>query len=170
MILWKKTISAIIALTLSSSQCVWATSHTINQEKIKSNMEITFTKAPLVEPYLLQGKLREGEVAMRERLASHPKDDQARFGLGVLQFLRAVENLGQSFYRFGLRTYSGDGFVLPFLRLPAPVNPKAEQISYEQLRAVMSKFLQNLTECEFTLSQIEDGDVKLPLHFGMIHA
>ena len=49
---------------------------------------------PLVERYLEEGKLAEGERALAAHLKDHPDDDQAWFGLGTLQFLRAVEIVG----------------------------------------------------------------------------
>src|SRR5437868_15450281 len=42
--------------------------------------------APLVESYLLNGKLSEGETALLAELKADPGNDQVRFGLGVLQF------------------------------------------------------------------------------------
>ena len=44
---------------------------------------------PLVEKFLTEGKLAEGERALEAHLKAHPRDDQARFGQGTLQFLRA---------------------------------------------------------------------------------
>src|SRR3979411_3183708 len=60
--------------------------------------------APLAEKFLLDGKLAEGAKSLEARLKEAPKDDQARFGLGVLQFLQTFEHLGGSLYKYGLRT------------------------------------------------------------------
>ena len=49
---------------------------------------------PLAEKFLHDGMFAEGETALLLALDSNPKNDEARFGLGVIQFLRAVENLG----------------------------------------------------------------------------
>ncbi|MFO0926033.1 MAG: hypothetical protein U0736_03215 [Gemmataceae bacterium] len=62
--------------------------------------------APLVEKYLLEGKLADGEKALTARLADHPKDDQARFGLAIVQFLRGVERLGGGLHRYGFKVTS----------------------------------------------------------------
>jgi hypothetical protein len=122
---------------------------------------------PLVERYLIEGKLAEGEAALTDALRAEPKDGQARFGLGTVQFLRAVERLIQSFHRYGLR--SGLlGTSLPFERLPIPPNDKSEPIRYANLRAVMQTWNDDLARAEATLAQVEDQDVKLPLHFGKI--
>ena len=94
---------------------------------------------PLVEKYLLEGRLAEGETALLTRLRKQGDDDQARFGLGVLQFLRAVEGLGQDFYRFGLRDYSSHGFVLPFLRLPVPANSEPQLMTYRDAREIAER-------------------------------
>src|SRR5688572_17211186 len=88
----------------------------------------------ILESFLEQGKLADGEVALTNELKHHPRDDQARFGLGVVQFLRAIESLSQDFYRFGMNDSSGRGFNVPFLRLPVPTNPNPDVVSYEKLR------------------------------------
>jgi hypothetical protein len=59
---------------------------------------------PLVEKYLIAGKLGDGETALLARLKEAPKDDQARCGLGVLQFLQSFEHLGGNLYKYGLRS------------------------------------------------------------------
>jgi hypothetical protein len=123
---------------------------------------------PMVEQYLISGRLDQGETALNAQLKANPKDDQARFGLGVLQFLQAVQDLGQSMNRYGIRNFSTTGFILPFLRLPLETNPRPEKIDYQRLRSIIEAFDKKLTQAENTLAQITDGDVKLPLHFGMI--
>jgi hypothetical protein len=125
------------------------------------------TAASPVESFLVEGKLADGEKALAETLRTHPSDAQARFGLGAIQFLRAVERMVQSFHRSGLR--SGVlGNVLPFARLPVPPNKQPEPIRYADLRAIMQTWTDDLARVEATLARIEDKDVKLPLHFGLI--
>ncbi len=93
--------------------------------------------APMVEKYLLDGKLAVGETALIARLKAHSKDDQARFGLGVLQFLQAVERLGQDLYHYGLRDYSSEGPVVPGMKFQIASNPQPARISYMQLQQVI---------------------------------
>lgn len=124
--------------------------------------------APMVERFLISGDLKGGEAFVSEYLTSHPRDDQARFGLGVLQFLQAVELLGQNFFRYGLRSEAARGFSGPFVRLPVPVNPNPQTISYEKLRKMIDDFRVALLKAETTLAQINDPNVKLPLHFNII--
>ena len=59
-----------------------------------AKVKVAAPGAPLAERYLLDGKLAEGAKALAGRLKEAPKDDQARFGLGVLQFLQTFEHLG----------------------------------------------------------------------------
>ena len=47
--------------------------------------------APLAERYLLDGKLAEGARALQGRLKEAPKDDEARFGLGVSAEVAIIE-------------------------------------------------------------------------------
>jgi len=75
---------------------------------------------PLVEKYLHSGELARGEQALEAALEAAPKDDQVRFGLGVLQLVRGVERLGQSLHHYGAKSENTN---IPFLRLPAPRNP-----------------------------------------------
>ena len=55
--------------------------------------------APLPDPYLTTGKLAEGEKVFKDYLKNNDKDDKARFGLGVIQFMSGTERLMQSLYR-----------------------------------------------------------------------
>lgn len=124
---------------------------------------------PLVERFLIQGRLAYGQQALSERLGTHTEDDQSRFGLGVLQFLQAIERLGQSLHHFGgLGATSQIGQMIPLLRLPVPSNPDAVAIDYDDLREILKKLIDDLMRAEATLAEIKDAGVKLPLHFGLI--
>jgi hypothetical protein len=123
-------------------------------------------EVPLVEPFLISGKLAEGEQALVKHLEGQPGDAQARFGLGVLQFTQAVEQLSQSLYRFGMYDRSRR-IGLPILRMPVPPNPEPAKIGYKQCREILQTLIDDLGKVEVTLAVIK-GDVKLPLHFGRI--
>ena len=123
---------------------------------------------PLVEKYLIEGKLAEERKALAEAIAAKPTDAQAQFGLGVIQFVGGVERLVQSFHRFGLRA-NVLGNALPFARLPIPVKAAPEPIGYADLRAIFQRWTDDLARAEATLSKVSDDAVKLPLHFGLIH-
>jgi hypothetical protein len=125
--------------------------------------------APLVEKYLVEGKLQAGEAALLDELKRHPHDDQLRFGLGTLQFLRAIEHLGQQLNQYGVRkSVSTDLNFVPIVRLPVPSNPRPVVLTYEHARGIILNFLDDLTKAQGTLAAITDANVKLPLHFGMI--
>lgn len=121
---------------------------------------------PLAEKYLLEGNLAEGEKALLAELGRNPKDAQARFGLGTTQFLRGVERLVQSFYRYGLK--GGPAEMVPFLRLPIPENPDPTPIRHQNFREIFEAWLADMAKAEATLALIDDPDVKLPLRFGLI--
>src|SRR4051812_15929054 len=65
--------------------------------------------------------LTRATMAQAEKQLQDPTDDNARFALGIAQFLRAVERLGGTMNKFGLRQ---DELTqeLPFGRLPVPKN------------------------------------------------
>ncbi|MEX2175608.1 MAG: hypothetical protein WD872_14690 [Pirellulaceae bacterium] len=124
---------------------------------------------PLVEKFLSEGKLAAGQQALADHLRARPADDQARFGLGTLQFLRAVERLGQSLHKFGaLGSESRLGRQIPLLRLAVPKNPTPRQVAYADVRKILEELVADLAVAEATLAAVKDENVKLPLHFGLI--
>lgn len=121
---------------------------------------------PPVEEFLIEGRLADGAAAMQQLVKTDPTDQQARFSLGVVQFFQAVEGLGQDQFRYGL--LAGRARALPFMRLPIPANPDAEEISYEKARALLQKFIDGLTKAEQTLSSVKPEEVRLPLKLGQV--
>jgi hypothetical protein len=113
--------------------------------------------------YLYSGRLARGEQELKAALETAPKDDALRFGLGVLQFVRGVERLGQGLYRYGCRSDNTD---LPFLRLPVPRNPDPAPVTYAALRRLLDDFQHDLAAAETTLAGVTDDNVKLPLRLG----
>jgi hypothetical protein len=124
---------------------------------------------PLVEKFLTAGKLADGARELTAHLKNHPADDQARFGLGTLQFLQAVEHLGQSLHKYGaLGPKSWLVAQTPLLRLPVPDNPTPAKVRYDDVRAMLQVLVDDLTVAEATLAGVKDEQVKLPLHFGLV--
>jgi len=132
---------------------------------------------PLAEKYLLEGKLAEGDKALQARLEKEPRDDQARFGLGVVQFFRALERLGCSLHRHGLRTEDGLALVggpLGLYQGPEqvrkwlPQKPRSEKLTYKGYRQILQEWVDDLNRAEKTLGGVKALDVKLPLHVGRI--
>jgi hypothetical protein len=125
-------------------------------------------RPPLVEKYLVEGRLADGEKAAREALQKNLKDDEVRFGLGAVQFLQGIEHLGQALYRYGRLQDNIIVGVIPFLRIPVPPNPKPEPVRYDDVRDAFRTLVDDLTRAEATLAKVEADDVKLPLHFARI--
>ena len=124
---------------------------------------------PRVERYLVEGRLADGQRELSAHLKAHPADDQSRFGLGTLQFVRAVEHLAQSLHQFGaVGPKSRLAQQVPFLRIAVPENPNPDKIRYADVRRMLQNLLDDLTAAEETLADIKDEQVKLPLHFGLI--
>lgn len=121
--------------------------------------------APDVDKLLQAGNLAAAETAIAKHLKANPKDDNARFGLGTVQFMQGIEGLMQALHKFGLRKHSN---LVPFLRLPAPNNVEPEEISYADMRRVYETLYKRLTKSEATLAGITSSDVKMPLHVMLI--
>ena len=122
---------------------------------------------PAAEKYLLSGDIAGGVKAVSAIIAEKPDDAQARFGLGTLQFVGAIEHMIQGFYAHGLQPDPVGG-MLPFVRLPVPANPNPQPIAYADLRAIMQTLATELAEAEGTLAEIKDDAVKMPIQFGLV--
>jgi hypothetical protein len=125
-----------------------------------------------VQTHLYAGQTADAASVARSRLAEAPDDDQARFALGTVQFLQAVEHLGQALHRYGLRSekYGSEiGLeVLPILRIPVPKNSDPDELIYDALRGVLNAFVTDLATAEATLGSIEGDQIDLPLNIGLI--
>lgn len=120
---------------------------------------------PLAERFLHEGRFADGETASLLALDANPADEEARFGLGVIQFLRAVENLGRALYEYGAVS---ENATQPFLRLPVPGNQNPSTVSYQEFGRVLDGFAADLSRAEATLADIKDDDVKLRLRLAGI--
>lgn len=125
-------------------------------------------QAPDTEKFLLDGRLSEGSLALAKHLEANPNDDQARFGLAVTQFLQAYEHIGQSLYRYGLRTERSFVRPAPQIRELWPQNPKPEKIDYAAARKIVQTFVDDMNRAEATLAAVKEKQVKLPLHVALI--
>jgi hypothetical protein len=119
----------------------------------------------VVERYLHSGELAAGESALEARLATAPEDDEARFGLGIIQVVRGVERLGQALHKYGVKS---ENTHVPFLRLPVPKNAAPAPITYAIFRGILDDFRRDLATAEATLARITDDQVKLPLRLAPI--
>ena len=100
---------------------------------------------PLIESFLIEGRLADGIAASKQHLAAHPGDAEAQLGLAAAEFLQAVERLGQGLYRHGaLGSRSWLGRLLPIVRLPVPENPDPIATSADEVRALVKTFLDDL--------------------------
>lgn len=121
---------------------------------------------------LYEGHTAEAVVLAEAQLAVRSDNQQVAFALGSAQFLKAVENLGQGLYRYGLRSDLDASFYgisgLPFLRLPVPENPQPDQVTYDGLRNVLNRFVDDLAVAEATLADIGPEEFDLPLDLARI--
>ena len=122
----------------------------------------------LIQNYLAEGRIAQAHAAVEAALREFPQRDELRFQLALVQFLGALEQYSQSMYRFGLCD-SRFGDLIPFLRFPVDVNPKAEPVTNIQLRQALADLLQGLNQTSATLASIEDPSaLKVPLRLGQI--
>jgi hypothetical protein len=107
-----------------------------------------------------------GEAALAAKVNADGGDREARFGLGLTRFARAVEGFGQSLYRYGLtppKTLS-----VPLLRFPVPVNPTPEPITYQGFRDILKAFDDDLASAEVALQGVGDGEVEIVVDLARV--
>ncbi len=117
-----------------------------------------------VETALTGGDLAAGEKSLAVLVEAKPDDAEARFGLGMVRFLRGVERLGRFLHDHGVSEHARQ---IPFFRLPVPTNQNPKPTSDADCRAMLAALLADLTQAETTLAEVK-GDVKLPVAFGRI--
>ena len=115
---------------------------------------------------LESGHLATGDQDMSTRLAADPSDNEARFGLGMIRFAEAIENFGQRQYRYGLRAPPNTMF--PFFRLPVPLNPAPEELTYEKQRESLQALLDDLTKVEATLAPMTASETKIVIDLNAV--
>lgn len=119
-----------------------------------------------VQELLTAGRLNEAAVSLTETLRADTTDQRARFSLGIVQFLQAVEGLGQDHYRYGL--LGNRRRQITFMRLPVPENPKPEKLSYDGARQIIRNYVQRLGIAAATLAEFKPSGIKLPLQVGQV--
>jgi hypothetical protein len=135
---------------------------------IGSQLGAANTSGEILAGYLEDGKLGDGVKALESALATDPKDDSARFQLGLAQFFAALEKLEQDWHRLGLHD-SLFGELIPFLRLPVPHNQKPERATNESGRKAISDFVARLGEVSETLAKVGDNaEMKVALRPGLV--
>ncbi|MBK9142579.1 MAG: hypothetical protein IPM23_08800 [Candidatus Melainabacteria bacterium] len=122
-----------------------------------------------IDKCFVGGSLQDGEKILIDKLNGHPSDDQARFGLGMIRFLRAIEGLAQDLHCYGLdyRDSASKGLTYLF-DVPIPRNPNSPTISYSDFQMIIRRFASRLTRAEASLATITDKNLNLPIHFGLI--
>lgn len=123
--------------------------------------------AEAVDAALTAGDLAGAEARAADAFKVDPKDDAARFALGTVRFLRAVEARIQAFHRHGF--HAGIFGAAGITNLPIPPNEHPEPIDGKLARALVQTWVDDLARVESTLAPIGDGsDLKLPIHLALI--
>jgi tetratricopeptide (TPR) repeat protein len=114
------------------------------------------------QSFVSNAKYDDAIAFYKKAIERNKENDQARFRLGVAQFLNTFEELGHSWYRYGQL----DNFLvesLPLFRLNVPSNPTPEPIDYRLFRSIIQSALDGLQQAESTLTEITAEDVFLEL-------
>jgi hypothetical protein len=117
---------------------------------------------PNIGPQFSAGRLAEAQDALEDHVAAH-NDDLARFQLGTIQVVRAIERLSQDGARYGALNRS---MMIPFVRVGgfADTGRRAEPVSYEDVRKMIDRFQKEIVKAEGTLSRIEDRQLEWNLN------
>ena len=122
--------------------------------------------ADVTRQTLESGRFESGETALAARVAADPNDNEARFGLGMVLFAEALEHFGQRQYRFGVRAPSNP--FVPILRMPVPVNPAPEALTYEKQRESLTALLDDFAKVEAALAAMTETETKIVIDLDAI--
>jgi hypothetical protein len=112
------------------------------------------------------GDLAAGAKELSAMVAADGGNHEARLGLGMVEFLQAVEHLSQDLNRYGLQPPRS--FMLPIMRLPVPVNPNPEPVDYDKFRGLLLAFIGDLATADQTLAGVSSPDVKIPVDIAAV--
>lgn len=112
------------------------------------------------------GSLADGEVALAALVEARPRDQEARFALGLVQFGRALERLSQGLVRHGVITqFSQQPTIDPKtgeLTFPG-IEPAANPLGPGEFEAMLAGFVEDLDRSRETLAGVTSSRVKLRL-------
>lgn len=114
--------------------------------------------------FLSAGRLADSETYFSRASELNSATPEEHTALGLTRFLQAIEYLGQSGYKYGLMSERARN--LPMLRMPVPLNPKPEQLSYETVREIVTTFQAKLASSEEALAQVKTDSIRLDFYIG----
>lgn len=124
------------------------------------------TPAEITARNLYAGTLEQGLNELAAVTSNPLENADVVAGLGTIQFVQAIEHFAQAMYRHGANP--GGASYGPLLRMPLPVNPDPEPLTYDELRTIFADLVSALDTAEATLGQVGDRSIKLPLATGRI--
>jgi len=89
------------------------------------------------------GTLDAGLATLQPKAAG---DQEARFGVGVLEFFSGIEHFTQALYRYGLVAPGTDAGLA--LSVPIPTNPNPEHLDYDKVRSVIGRLVDEMDKAK----------------------
>lgn len=111
---------------------------------------------------------------LKRRMAGRTATGNEQFALGIARLLRAVERFGQSLHEYGFEPTDDLSilgfFGVPVVQIPLPENEKPEKISYDDLRRILQRLIDDLAEVNEALGHIGPNaeGVGIALPIGLI--
>jgi hypothetical protein len=100
----------------------------------------------------------ERNSALVELEAAATSDPASAYAAGAGEFFTALEILSGGLHRHGFE--SPQSFMLPLMRLPVPDNPNPEPLTYDDFRAILVAFRDQLQKSAATLGSVPaDADI-----------
>lgn len=134
---------------------------------IAQGQEAEVGSSSIAEPFLVSGKLADGEAKLKSLLEKTPDNDQLLMELGFVQFFRSVEQMGQTLHSFGPRDSLIMGQI-PFLRFPVPANSDPKPVELADVRRMVQKFIRDLDQVDATLAKVSAEDVSMPIRIMQV--
>lgn len=113
------------------------------------------------------GTIHAGGNAVAKLMRETGETPEGHFALGMLEFVRGIEELGQALYLHGLAAPEA-GPIAPDLTIPVPANPDPEALDYDGVRLILLRLQRQMDEAAERLlmagrAEGEGADFVVPL-------
>lgn len=127
---------------------------------------------PDLQSFLTEARLDDGAAAFRAYLEQEVDDSDAIASLGVIEFLAAIENFGQSLHEHGAENNVSSfviGRGIPLFRMPVPKNSTPAPITYGDVRKMLETLVSDLEKAASTLKRVDGAPIAVTIQFDKVH-
>jgi hypothetical protein len=123
--------------------------------------------AELTKAALTATSVADRDAALAGLDSMKAADPAAAYAAGAVEFVAALEKLGQGLHRHGFE--SPKSFMIPLMQLPIPANANPKPLTYEGFRQILSDFHDGMARSAAALALVPAGaDIGVEVDLGKL--